>query len=942
MPDSLLSQSLGRVRRRLVSIGIAAGAGWALTGTLLLLVLFAWVDLALDLPPTVRAICGAGSLIFGMALLLRAAAMAIRDGAITFLARRVDRVAQTGGQVLTGVDLGRQYSGSAAATSGLSHGLARMAIERAAQIASRVNSSAAVPARPLAIAYLTFGGLALLVGIIALSAPRLVAAQWLRLTDPFADHPPYSSIELQVRPGDTRVSYGSSLDVRATPAGGTVERMDLVFRPSSGSAEESIPMFPEPGGAWRATIADVTAAGHYYVKAPGARSRRFTYEVITVPELRDVRFRVTLPAYTHRPPYEGPVPHGGLSGLPGTRVELWATSNRPLSGGMVEFEPDAAPTTQSSDRAGSIATLMPVSSNAPVVTGSFLIDRPGKIKVTVSDVAGQASRQPFATPVTVLADQQPFVRILEPRPESFATPDATMDVQIVAEDDYGISRLQLFRGLDDSRVLATDIPVPPAQPTRFPADVPVKLSDYGLLPGDAVKLYARVEDNDPAGAKGSETSVVLVHIISQEDFDRMLLAREGLEELEAKYAQALRRLEATDDRVARMQEELRKLPADSPLAQEKRREIEKLSRQMDQDAQDVTEAASEKLPFDIDKNLRRKLDEVADAMHRAADAARQVATRPGLRAGDADKELQAIRDQLGVQRKDFQENAADPLEHLAKVYPLIEDEARFVELWQRQRDLAERMRSTQDARSDDPAAKARMRDLETEQRQLRQGLQDLLADIEDHAAALPPDPKPQDPDTPGLDKLRASAQEFVRAARQSGALEQMADSEQNLQDFAGEAAAGKARESADSLERLIARCKPMDQEGRLCLSFRPSLSESLGNTVDQLLEAAGLGAGTKSGNGSGGGFSQRRSSLRNVGLYGNRPTGRPAGGRGGRRLAGAGAPGSRQGPDRANPGGLDSTGRLQASGAADAAVPSQYKRKVGEYFQRVADELGDQ
>ena len=110
-------------------------------------------------------------------------------------------------------------------------------------------------------------------------------------------------------------------------------------------------MFPEPGGAWRATVADVTAPGRYFVRTRGARSRQFGYGLITVPEIRDVKFRVTPPAYTRRPPYEGPLPQNGLAGLPGTKVEVWAKSNRPLSAGAMTFTPAAGEDTAASDAA---------------------------------------------------------------------------------------------------------------------------------------------------------------------------------------------------------------------------------------------------------------------------------------------------------------------------------------------------------------------------------------------------------------------------------------------------------------------------------------------------------------------------------------------------------------------------------------------------------------
>ena len=36
------------------------------------------------------------------------------------------------------------------------------------------------------------------------------------------------------------------------------------------------------------------------------------------------------------PPYEGPLPKEGVSGLPGTKVQIFLRSNRPLSGGTID------------------------------------------------------------------------------------------------------------------------------------------------------------------------------------------------------------------------------------------------------------------------------------------------------------------------------------------------------------------------------------------------------------------------------------------------------------------------------------------------------------------------------------------------------------------------------------------------------------------------------
>ena len=202
-----------------------------------------------------------------------------------------------------------------------------------------------------------------------------------RFTDPYGDHPPYSRFQFDVDPGNTRVIYGSSLDIHASVIGADAEldNVTLVLAGGSGAADESLPMFPEGGGAWRATVANVTTPTRYYIRSGSARTEHYRVDIITVPHIEAVRFRVTPPAYTNRPPIDGPLPQGGLSGLPGTVVQVWARSNRPLRGGTLQLDaphgtlagPTTIPATQPSQ--ASNLELQPVAAGANEVTSTFVI-----------------------------------------------------------------------------------------------------------------------------------------------------------------------------------------------------------------------------------------------------------------------------------------------------------------------------------------------------------------------------------------------------------------------------------------------------------------------------------------------------------------------------------------------------------------------------------------
>jgi hypothetical protein len=929
MPAHNLTSILQSLGRRLLTLNCAAGVAWGVTAAVVFILLGVWLDLLWELPPGLRVACLGLAGVVAAGIVAMLVAIALKKRTPHALARRIDGVAETGGQIVTGVDLLMEQQRFTAVASGL----ALIAVDQAAQKAASVPKEKVIPTKPLWWSVCSVLGVALLVAVLCLALPRLALAQWLRFMDPYGDHPPYSRIIFDVKQDKEKVQYGSSLEITVTTSGAPVEKVELVLQTQGTAGEEVLPLFPEPGNKWRATLASVTESGQYYVRAPGGRSGKYRIQVITVPKLEQVRFRIAPPDYTNRPAYEGPLPQGGISGLPNTTVQVWAKSNRPLAGGNVTLSGPKG------EVIGGI-TMTPLSANSQEVTASFPLKQAGKMQLRIRDVDGQESTENFTAPITLLADERPFIRIMEPKEVSFATPDSLLPVQLVAEDDYGISRIQLFRSLNDSRAVPMDVPINAKQPpTYWAVGVTLPLSAYGLQVGDELKFFARVEDNDPAGPKGGESSVVIVRIISQEEFEAMVRQNEGLEVLLSKYQQAQRRLEKIAEEMEKLEKELAdQKPADGEMKKEMQEKMDKLAEEMKKEAAAIKESAKHLLPYDLDKNLTKELEKLGEKVDEAAQEMKKANSKPGLSNKKASEKMQELRKKLAGDKKEFEEKATEPLEHFSKIYPLLEDANRFVELYQRQKELADRLQSLKGKdNQDDPKLKARMRDLQTEQQQLREELEKLLEDIEKHAMELPEDPQ--------LDDLKSTAQQFALDVRASGAFEAMADAEIGLAEFSGTKGAEKSREAEQILEKFVSRCK--DGMGGKCegaLKFNPSLSNSLGNTCKQMLsEAMGQGSSPGQGQGSGSGYSSRRGK-NNVGMYGNMPaTGQQRNGGGfGKRPQPSNPAANRGGTNRENqPTGPNaSTTPGTVSGRGEIPVPPQYRKKTNDYFQRLVDDLG--
>src|SRR5262249_53558541 len=151
------------------------------------------------------------------------------------------------------------------------------------------------------------------------------------------------------------------------------------------------------------------------------------------------------------------------------------------------------------------------------------------------------------------------------------------------------------------------------------------------------------------------------------------------------------------------------------------------------------------------------------------------------------------------------EEAIEPIAHLDRILPVMVQQQRFIAVAAHQRDLAERLAAARnEASADDPRTKARLRDLEDEQRQGNSGLDDVLQSIRQQVKKLPANDQ-------RLDQLRDSATKFEQAVRASPAKQQIGATLNALSEFDGKTAAEQAAAAATTLEKFIGQCNGMGE-----------------------------------------------------------------------------------------------------------------------------------
>jgi len=269
------------------------------------------------------------------------------------------------------------------------------------------------------------------------------------------------------------------------------------------------------------------------------------------------------------------------------------------------------------------------------------------------------------------------------------------------------------------------------------------------------------------------------------------------------------------------------------------------------------------------------------------------------------RELESAAEEFERHGEEFDKDVMQPMDDLAKLFPLLILQEQFGQIVLRQRNLSDRLKSLADQEEvEDAATKRRMRDLAEEQGRLEDALDEVLLDIEKEALSLPIGQE--------YVELRDSSIKFSADVLASGALEQQEQAETI-----------EESQNAQELAQQLGMQRFQPQRGMR----RPKL----GDSIAQMMKMFGPRNG-----------SQHRGQA-NRGVYGDNPRSnqkRRAGGRGNRQArGGSGSPNTNREP-------VDPDDRVQrhtgeASGT-QVPVPLRYERKSGEYYRRIIEESGDE
>jgi hypothetical protein len=780
-----------------------------------------------------------------------------------------------------------------------------------------------------------FGGAAVIAmgwGAFLILGGDVLQAVLPRFLDPRGDHPPYSSLRIEVAPKRSEVLYGGQLEIKASASGRPVDKLWLVAQSVDGGAPTRAIMFLAPDKTFFQTLANLREPTEYFVTDGQARSKRFPIHIRTTPQITMVEVTTEFPSYTGKPTKTGKLVDEPQSFPADTRIHFRLASNRPLKDGKLALTPvlggKSAEVVLKPDEIADAAGSVPHADAPQIVSGSFTLTSPTLFTLSVCDVDGLDCAEPRRGRFNVSPDERPRIAVLEPGRDAVATPNIRIPVKVQAEDDFGITKVLWLRGYNRSIERAFDMKFTPrGGPASVESSGAFDMARLGVRPGDVIEYFFEASDNDPKGPNVALTRPYRLEIISEEQYKQVLLrmaAKKALFEPYFKLGNWLRRLaeraRETERKAANAQTD-----AEREAAQ---KEAQELSKELEDYEKALAKLMKSPAMFDVEQEFRDSLgqqqSQIGDARKKAASAARKP---PGL------QDLKDLAKQLSEMSKEEQENVSQPAQQIAEVARVLARADEFVRMAQAQANVAQMLRrfaDRQDALS--RTEQAEVEELKAQQSNIREALRRYIETMPELLSKVPNDA--------AFDPLRADVQAFLKAVGEEKIDQDMADALKNLSERDHGGAHALAQLAAEKMDKLIKKCSGLPQQGKQCTTarFEPKLSKA-GSSLGQILSAM-------SGNGGGEGGEGYGLYGEDVGLYG--PDMELAGDQSGGRRDREGSQGSGRGRTVASMDGDSAEPALQPPGTPgrvrlqpDAKFPLKYRDLVGEYFRSIAETATD-
>ena len=400
-------------------------------------------------------------------------------------------------------------------------------------------------------------------------------------------------VNISIKPGNIKILKGESVAIKAVVSGDKVGTVTLSWRRAIGGDPEIRQLHSAVGDSFSYTLDSISDSIYYRVFCEFATSPEYKISVVELPMVRNLQVKLVYPNYSRMGTRLLEENVGDITALKGTGVYLSAKTNHPVKSARLEFD-------------NGIKRNLII--NGKKLDGSFKIEKDVKYKFAIADSNDNTNKSPLEYRVAAIEDKNPIVSIPIPGEDVDIDEEMVLPLRIIAEDDYGFSKLRLgykvnrgsIPGADTSKIFQyTDLLIEKPNEPLLQKSIKWNISNFELLPEDVVVYFAQVFDNDNvSGPKSARSKIYRIRFPSIYEIYQEVAQthEETFESMQSVYE----RTKELHERFETLMQEMKK---DPELKWEERKEIE--------EAMDTQKMMQEEL-----EELNQQLENMIDKMEK--------------------------------------------------------------------------------------------------------------------------------------------------------------------------------------------------------------------------------------------------------------------------------------------------------------------------------------
>lgn len=333
---------------------------------------------------------------------------------------------------------------------------------------------------------------------------------------------PYS---LSIEPYEQTILRGEAVIITITASGVAPQEVSLYIKEDKQELFDKIQLKLIEGNSYIYEIQSLKNSITYYAETEwfGEKIKTSICKVYVIdkPIIKNISGKLVFPTYTKQETSYFNEQNSDFTALVGSNAIFRVSSNKELMSAKIIFvKKDMTDKTEEINLKNDTSTFN-LNISGKQADGSFRIARSGNYYFELTDLDGEKSENPILYSVIAVQDAYPTIKLVSPANDVEINTNAMLPIKISVNDDFGISKINLFYRLakspyavPDEKFSTTEIKFSTNE-SSFELSYLWDLNKLGIMPDDVFEFYLEVSDNDVVnGPKKSKTQTLSVRLPS--------------------------------------------------------------------------------------------------------------------------------------------------------------------------------------------------------------------------------------------------------------------------------------------------------------------------------------------------------------------------------------------------------------------------------------------